>query len=183
MLNYVPHVVDIDKSSNMFGENYKYYLCIVVIARNRETRARKKVMNMETSVSISVNGTSIDWHELDNSISDRVKVLLHARDMVGFATVRDVDQSSTPLEVTMDLSGVPLATVNNLPDTLQLEGLGDMTAVDYNEALNEVHEKLINAIGNDRELLKAVMECSLGQLFLVLREIKETIDGAADQKE
>lgn len=135
----------------------------------------KKVMNMETNVSISVNGISIDWHELDNTLSDRVQTLLHARDMVGFATVRDEDQYSTPLEVTMDLSRVPLATVNNTEDALRLRGLDDMTAVDYNEALNEVREKLIDAVGNDRELLKAVRDCPLGQLFLVLREIKETV--------
>lgn len=132
-------------------------------------------MNMETNVSISVNGISIDWHELDNTLSDRVQTLLHARDMVGFATVRDEDQYSTPLEVTMDLSRVPLATVNNTEDALRLRGLDDMTAVDYNEALNEVREKLIDAVGNDRELLKAVRDCPLGQLFLVLREIKETV--------
>lgn len=135
----------------------------------------KKVMNMETNVSISVNGISIDWHELDNTLSDRVQTLLHARDMVGFATVRDEDQYSTPLEVTMDLSRVPLATVNNTEEALRLRGLDDMTAVDYNEALNEVREKLIDAVGNDRELLKAVRDCPLGQLFLVLREIKETV--------
>ena len=130
-------------------------------------------MNMETSVSINVNGISIDWHDLDNTLSDRVQTLLHARDMVGFATVRDEDQYSTPLEVTLDPSRVPLATVNNTEDALKLRGLDDMTAVNYNESLNEVREKLIDAVGNDRELLNAVRDCPLGQLFLVLREIKE----------
>ena len=130
-------------------------------------------MNMETSVSNNVNGISIDWHDLDNTLSDRVQTLLHARDMVGFATVRDEDQYSTPLEVTLDLSRVPLATVNNTEDALKLRGLDDMTAVNYNESLNEVREKLIDAVGNDRELLNAVRDCPLGQLFLVLREIKE----------
>ena len=130
-------------------------------------------MNMETSVSINVNGISIDWHDLDNTLSDRVQTLLHARDMVGFATVRDEDQYSTPLVVTLDLSRVPLATVNNTEDALKLRGLDDMTAVNYNESLNEVREKLIDAVGNDRELLNAVRDCPLGQLFLVLREIKE----------
>ena len=130
-------------------------------------------MNMETSVSINVNGISIDWHDLDNTLSDRVQTLLHARDMVGFATVRDEDQYSTPLEVTLDLSRVPLATVNNTEDALKLRGLDDMTAVNYNESLKEVREKLIEAVGNDRELLNAVRDCPLGQLFLVLREIKE----------
>ena len=130
-------------------------------------------MNMETSVSINVNGISIDWHDLDNTLSDRVQTLLHARDMVGFATVRDEDQYSTPLEVTLDLSRVPLATVNNTEDALKLRGLDNMTAVNYNESLNEVREKLIDAVGNDRELLNAIRDCPLGQLFLVLREIKE----------
>lgn len=132
-------------------------------------------MNMETSVTLSVNGISIDWHDLDNTLSDCVQTLIRARNMVGFATVRDEDQCSTPIEVTMDLSRVPLATVNNIEEALQLRGLDDMTAVNYNEALNEVREKLIDAVGNDRELLKAVRDCPLGQLFLVLREIKETV--------
>lgn len=132
-------------------------------------------MNMKTSVAISVNGNTIDWHDLDNTLSDRVRTLIHARDMVGFATVRDEDQYSTPLEVTMDLCRVPLATVNNVEDALRLRGFDDMTAVNYNEALNEVFEKLIDAIGNDRELLQAVRDCPLGQLFLVLQNIKETV--------
>lgn len=132
-------------------------------------------MNMKTSVAISVNGNTIDWHDLDNTLSDRVRTLIHARDMVGFATVRDEDQYSTPLEVTMDLCRVPLATVNNVEDALRLRGFDDMTAVDYNEALNVVFERLIDAIGNDRELLQAVRDCPLGQLFLVLRNIKETV--------
>ena len=130
-------------------------------------------MNMETNVSIRVNGVSIEWIDLDNTLSDRVQTLLHARNMVGFATVRDEDQYSTPLEVTLDLSRVPLATVNNTEDALKLRGLDDMTAVNYNESLNKVREKLIDAVGNDRELLNAVRDCPLGQLFLVLREIKE----------
>ena len=133
----------------------------------------KKVMNMETNVSIRVNGVSIEWIDLDNTLSDRVQTLLHARNMVGFATVRDEDQCSTPIEVTMDLSRIPLATVNNIEDALKLRGLDDMTAVNYNESLNKVREKLIDAVGNDRELLNAVRDCPLGQLFLVLREIKE----------
>ena len=133
-------------------------------------------MNMETSVTLSVNGIPIDWHDLDNTLSDCVQTLIRARNMVGFATVRDEDQCNTPIEVTMDLSRIPLATVNNIEDALKLRGLNDMTAVNYNESLNEVREKLIDAVGNDRELLKAVRDCPLGQLFLVLREIKETVD-------
>ena len=131
---------------------------------------------METSVTLSVNGIPIDWHDLDNTLSDCVQTLIRARNMVGFATVRDEDQCNTPIEVTMDLSRIPLATVNNIEDALKLRGLNDMTAVNYNESLNEVREKLIDAVGNDRELLKAVRDCPLGQLFLVLREIKETVD-------
>ena len=130
-------------------------------------------MNMETNVSIRVNGVSIEWIDLDNTLSDCVQTLLRARNMVGFATVRDEDQCSTPIEVTMDLSRIPLATVNNIEDALKLRGLDDMTAVNYNESLNKVREKLIDAVGNDRELLNAVRDCPLGQLFLVLREIKE----------
>lgn len=43
LLNYVPHVVDIDKSSNMFGENYKYYRRIVVnCPKQRNTGKEKK---------------------------------------------------------------------------------------------------------------------------------------------
>ena len=133
-------------------------------------------MNMETSVTLSVNGIPIDWHDLDNTLSDCVQTLIRARNMVGFATVRDEDQCNTPIEVTMDLSRIPLATVNNIEDALKLRGLNDMTAVNYNESLNEVREKLIDAVGNDRELLNAVRDCPLGQLFLVLREIKETVD-------
>lgn len=30
LLNYVPHMVGIDDFSNIFGENYKYNLCLVV---------------------------------------------------------------------------------------------------------------------------------------------------------
>ena len=131
---------------------------------------------METSVTLSVNGIPIDWHDLDNTLSDCVQTLIRARNMVGFATVRDEDQCNTPIEVTMDLSRIPLATVNNIEDALKLRGLNDMTAVNYNESLNEVREKLIDAVGNDRELLNAVRDCPLGQLFLVLREIKETVD-------
>lgn len=140
-------------------------------------------MNMKASVTISSNGTAIDWSEMDNSIFGRVQALIHARDVVGFAHVPEEDQNNTPLEVTMDLSGVPLATVNDPLDAFQLKGLEDGTIDYYNDALNVVRYKLTDVIGNDSELLKAIKDCPLGQLFLVLQEIKETIDGAADQKE
>ena len=43
LLNYAPHVVDIDDSSNMFGENYKYYRRIVVkCPKQRNTGKEKK---------------------------------------------------------------------------------------------------------------------------------------------
>lgn len=144
---------------------------------------KKKVMNMEASVTIRSNGTAIDWHELDDSIFGRVQALIHARDVVGFANSLEEDQSHAPLEVTMDLSGVPLATINDPLDAFQLKGLDDMTAVNYNDAMYKVQETLAEAAGNDSELLKAIKDCSMGQLFLIVKEIKETVDGDADQKE
>lgn len=43
LLNYVPYVVDIDDFSNIFGENYKYYLCLVVnCPKQRNTGKEKK---------------------------------------------------------------------------------------------------------------------------------------------
>lgn len=143
----------------------------------------KKVINMEASVTIRSNGAAIDWHEMDNSIFGRVQALIHARDVVGFANSLEEDQSHAPLEVTMDLSGVPLATINDSLDAFQLRGLEDMTMDYYNDALNVVRYRLTDVIGNDAELLKAIKDCPLGQLFLVLKEIKETIDGDADTKE
>lgn len=140
-------------------------------------------MNMKASVTISSNGTAIDWSEMDNSIFGRVQALIHARNVVGFAHVPEEDQNNTPLEVTMDLSGVPLATVNDPLDAFQLRGLEDGTIDYYNDALNVVRYKLTDVIGNDAELIKAIKDCPLGQLFLVLKEIKETVDGDADQKE
>lgn len=177
MLNYVPHVVDIDKSSNMFGENYKYNLCLVVnCPKQRNTGHGKKVMNMETNVLISVNGISIDRSELDNSLADRLKVLLRVRNRVGFATVRDEEQYSTPLEVTLDLCRVPLATVTDYSDVDQLQGLGDMTVIDYCDTIGKAHDKMIEAVGNDSDLAQAFKDCTLGQLFLIVKEIKEAVD-------
>lgn len=135
----------------------------------------KKVMNMKTNVSFRMKDRTIGSQELDCTLSYRADALLHARDLVGFAHVSEKDQSSTPIEVSLDFYDVPLTTLNDFRDVSQLHGLDDMTAVDYNEALNEVRKKLIDAVGNDRELLKAVRDCPLGQLFLVLREIKETV--------
>lgn len=140
-------------------------------------------MNMKASVSISLNGTAIDWHELDNSIPDRLQALLHARNVVGFANSLEEDQSSTPLEVTMDLSGVPLATINDPVEALELRGVEDGTVFYYNDAMGAARDKLAEAVEGNPELLKALGDCTLGQLFLVLLDIKDSIDGDADKKE
>ena len=175
----VPYVVDIDKSSNIFGENYKYNLCLVVnCPKQRNTGKEKKVMNMEASVTIKSCGTPIDWHELDNTLYGRVQALIHARDMIGFANTLE----GASLEVTLNLEDIPLADVRDLTDVDQLQGLDNMTAVDYNDAFRKAHDKLVEAVGNNSELLKAIEDCPLGQLFLIVKEIKDTIDEAADKK-
>ena len=133
---------------------------------------------MEASVTTKSCGTVIDWHELDNTLYGRVQALIHARDMIGFANTLE----GASLEVTLNLEDIPLADVRNLDDVDQLQGLDNMTAVDYNDVFREAHDKLIEAIGNNSELLKAIGNCPLGQLFLIVKEIKETIDEAADKK-
>lgn len=138
---------------------------------------KKKVMNMNARVFIKSNGTAIDSHEIDNTLSSRVQALLHARDIVGFANALEEDHAHAPLEATMDIFNVPLATVNDFADTFQLRGLDDMTVVDNCDAMKEVRDKLIETVGNDRELLMAIMDCSLGQLFLIVEEIKKAVDG------
>ena len=40
--NLVPHMVDIDDSSNIFGENYKYYPSIVVNCPNQRNTGKEK---------------------------------------------------------------------------------------------------------------------------------------------
>lgn len=140
-------------------------------------------MNMNARVFIKSNGTAIDSHEMDNTLTSRVQALLHARDIVGFANALEEDHRNAPLEATMDIFNVPLATVNDIADTYQLRGLEDMTAVDYCDAMREARDKLIKAVGDDREFLMAIKDCSLGQLFLIVEEIKKTIDGDADKKE
>lgn len=140
-------------------------------------------MNMNAKIWIKSNGSAIDWHEMDNTLLSRVQSLLHARDMVGFANALEEDHIRAPLEATMDIFNVPLATVNDYADSFQLRGLDDMTVVDNCDAMREARDKLIEAVGNDRELLTAIKDCTLGQLFLIVEEIKETIDGADDKKE
>lgn len=138
----------------------------------------KKVMNMETSVTISSCGTAIDWSELDNSLFSRVQALVHARDMVGFAN--SVEDAS--LEVTLNLSAIPLADVSSLTDVDQLRGLDDMTAVFYCDAIREARDKLAEAVKSNPELLKALGDCTMGQLFLIVKDIKDSIDEDADKK-
>lgn len=172
-------MVDIDKSSNIFGENYKYNLCLVVNCPKQRNTGKEKVMNMEKSVTIKSCGTPIDWHELDNTLYGRVQALIHARDMIGFANTLE----GASLEVTLNLEDIPLADVKSLSDVDQLRGLDNNDAVLYCDAYRDAHDKLVEAIGNDSELLKAIGNCTMGQLFLIIKAIKETIDEDADQKE
>ena len=176
-------MVDVDDSSNIFGENYKYNLCLVVnCPKQRNTghgKTKKKVVNMEASITTKSCGTPIDWHELDNTLYGRVQALIHARDMIGFANTLE----GASLEVTLNLEDIPLADVKSLSDVDQLRGLDDETAVLYCDAYREAHDRLVEAIGNDSELLKAIGNCTMGQLFLMVKEIKDSIDEDADQKE
>ena len=174
----MPHVVDIDKSSNMFGENYKYYRRIVVnCPKQRNTGKGKKVMNMEkTLVKFRMNDRTIDSQELDYTLSYRADALLHARDLVGFAHVPEKDQTHTPIEVSLDFYDVPLTTLNDFRDVNQVHGLDDMTVVDYNDAMREVDYELMEAVDNNDELRQAIKDCTMGQLLLIMQEIKTNID-------
>ena len=127
---------------------------------------------METSVTLSVNGIPIDWHDLDNTLSDCVQTLIRARNMVGFANTLE----GASLEVTLNLSDIPLADVGSLSDVDQLQGLGDMTVIDYCDTIGKAHDKMIEAVGNDSDLAQAFKDCTLGQLFLIVKEIKEAVD-------
>ena len=50
LLNSVLFVVDIDKSSNIFGEKYKYNLCLVVnCPKQRNTGKEKSEKHEDTS--------------------------------------------------------------------------------------------------------------------------------------
>ena len=144
-----------------------------------EKHGQGKVINMEASITTKTCGTPIDWHELDNSLYGRVQALIHARDMIGFANTLE----GASLEVTLNLEDIPLADVRDLTDVDQLRGLDDKTAVLYCDAYRDAHDRLVEAIGNASDLLKAIGNCSMGQLFLIVKEIKDSIDEDADQKE
>ena len=131
---------------------------------------------MKTLVSFRMNDRTIDSQELDYTLSYRADALLHARDLVGFAHVPEQDQTHTPIEVSMDFYDVPLTTLNDSMDANQVHGLDDMTVVDYNDAMREVDYRLIDAIDNEPEFQKAIGECSMGQLFLIMQEIKMNVD-------
>lgn len=137
----------------------------------------KKVMNMEmTRVSFRMKDRTIDTQNLDYTLSDRADALLHARDLVGFAHVPEKDQTNTPIEVSLDFYDVPLTTLNTRSDVSQVHGLDDMTVVDYNDAMREVDYELMETVDNNPEFQKAIMECSMGQLFLIMQEIKMSVD-------
>ena len=138
----------------------------------RAAETKKKVVNMEASVTTKSCGTVIDWHELDNTLYGRVQALIHARDMIGFANTLE----GASLEVTLNLEDIPLADVRDLDDVDQLQGLGDMTVIDYCDAIGKAHDKMIEAVGNNSDLAQAFKDCTLGQLFLIVKEIKEAVD-------
>ena len=131
---------------------------------------------MDPYVRFRYNERVIESHEMDYTVPYRAEALLHARDRVGFANKEDDAQEDTPITVTVDFGDVPLTTVNDYADTFQLRGLDDMTVVDNCDAMKEADYRLIEAVENDPELLKAVGDCSLGQLFLIIQEIKANID-------
>ena len=139
----------------------------------------KKVMNMEmTRVSFRMKDRTIDTQNLDYTLSDRADALLHARDLVGFAHVPEKDQTNTPIEVSLDFYDVPLTTLNTRRDVSQVHGLDDMTVVDYNDAMREVDYRLKDAVDDEPEFQKAIRECSMGQLFLIMQEIKMSVDNS-----
>lgn len=133
-------------------------------------------MNMKTLVSFRMNDRTIDSQELDYTLSYRADALLHARDLVGFAHVPEQDQTHTPIEVSMDFYDVPLTTLNDFRDVNQVHGLDDMTVVDYNDAMREVDYELLAAVDNNDELRQAIKDCTMGQLLLIMQEIKTNID-------
>lgn len=136
----------------------------------------KKVRNMNTRVSFRMKDRTIDVHDLDYTLSYRAESLLAARDLVGFAHVSEKDQSHTPIEVSMDLYDVPLTTLNDTTDVNQVYGLDDMTVVDYNDAMREVDYELMETVDNNPEFQRAIRECSMGQLFLIMQGIKLSVD-------
>lgn len=132
-------------------------------------------MNMNAKVSFRMNGRTIDSSELCTA-EYHTEALVRARNRVGFAHVPEEDQSNTPIEVSLDFDNVPLTTVNDYSDILQVHGLDDMTVVDYNDAMKEANHRLTEAVENDSDLRQAIKDCSLGQLLLIMQEIKTNID-------
>lgn len=131
---------------------------------------------MEAYIRFRYNDRVIDYHELDYTMQSRVGALLHARDRVGFANKDATQEEDSPIKVTVDFNDVPLATVNNYNDTFLLRGLDDMTVVDYNDAMREVDYELMEIVDNNPEFQKAIRECSMGQLFFIMQEIKMSVD-------
>lgn len=131
---------------------------------------------MEAYIRFRYNDLVIDSHELDYTMQSRVGALLHARDRVGFANKDATQEEDSPIKVTVDFNDVPLATVNNYNDTFLLRGLDDMTVVDYCDAMKEADYRLIEAVDNDSDLRQAIKDCTLGQLLLIMQEIKTNID-------
>lgn len=122
------------------------------------------------------NDRALDSHELDYTVPSRAEALLRARDRVGFANKVESDEDA-PIEATVSFEDVPLATINDYSDTLLLRGLDNMTVVNYYwDAMKEVRYGLMAAVEDDQNLMKAIGECSLGQLFLILQGIKANID-------
>lgn len=133
-------------------------------------------MNMKTNVSFRVNGRTIDSSE-PCTAECHAEALVRVRNRVGFAHVPEEDQSSTPIEVSVSFESVPLTTVTDYSDISQLRGLDDMTGVNcYWDALKEVRYELMAAVEDNPALMKAIGDCPLGQLFLVIQGIKANID-------
>ena len=137
---------------------------------------KKKVMNMKTNVSFRVNGRTIDSAE-PCTAECHADALVRVRNRVGFAHVPEEDQSNTPIEVSVTFDNVPLTTINGYLDVPQLRGLDDMTEANYYwDAMKEVRYGLMGAVEDNQALMKAIKDCSLGQLFLVIQGIKANID-------
>lgn len=133
-------------------------------------------MNMRTNVSFRVNGRTIDSSE-PCTAECHAEALVRVRNRVGFAHVPEEDQSNTPIEVSVTFENVPLTTVNEYSDIYPLHGLDDMTEVNYYwDAMKEVRYGLMAAVEDNQALMKAIGDCSLGQLFLVIQGIKANID-------
>ena len=123
-----------------------------------------------------MNGRTIDSSE-PCTAECHADALVRVRNRVGFAHVPEEDQSNTPIEVSVSFDNVPLTTVNDYNDVAQIHGLDDMTGVNYYwDAMKEVRYGLMAAVEDDQALMKAIKDCPLGQLFLVIQGIKANID-------